>query len=211
MITLLWVPYGSAGGWPVLVILAMELAAFFIVATALHGRLAQDRPDPAHLTEFYLILSTGGAIASAFVALFAPSVFPGVWEYPILLILGLVALALVTPAPPRPVRAEGRRGLDFSPFFVGVRTRMLPYIIAAVILAISLVWFGAQAAEAGIRWLLVGGLILLVGARPWFLVAATALVLALATFVLQPLAEFRARSFFGVTEVLISPAATSAP
>ena len=209
MITLLWVPYGSAGGWPVLVILAMELAAFFIVATAWHGRLAQDRPDPAHLTEFYLILSTGGAIASAFVALFAPSVFPGVWEYPILLILGLVALALVTPAPPRPVRAEGRRGLDFSPFFVGVRTRMLRTSSRRSSWP-SRPWFGAQAAEAGIRWLLVGGLILLVGARPWFLVAATALVLALATFVLQPLAEFRARSFFG-TEVLISPSGDLKP
>ena len=47
MITLLWVPYGSAGGWPMLVVLAMELVAFGIVAVALHGRLAQDRPDPS--------------------------------------------------------------------------------------------------------------------------------------------------------------------
>ena len=46
MITLLWVPYGSAGGWPLLVVLAMELGAFAIVAIALHGRLAQDRPAP---------------------------------------------------------------------------------------------------------------------------------------------------------------------
>ena len=64
MITLLWVPYGSAGGWPILVILAMELVAFGVVAVALHGRLAQDRPDPSHLTEFYLILAAGGALAS---------------------------------------------------------------------------------------------------------------------------------------------------
>jgi spermidine synthase len=47
--------------------------------------------------------------------------------------------------------------------------------------------------------------ILLVGARPWFLAIATAFLLALATFVLQPPAEFRDRSFFGVTEVLVSP------
>ena len=204
MVTLLWVPYGSAGGWPVLLILVMELAAFGIVATALHGRLAQDRPDPAHLTEFYLILSIGGALASAFVALVAPTVFPGVWEYPILLIGALVALALVAPAPVVTRRSSGR-GLDFSPFFTGVTARMAPYLIAAVPLAVSLVASGALAAEAGIRWLLVGGIILLVGARPWFLVIATTLVLALATFVLQPPAEFRARSFFGVTEVLTSP------
>ena len=56
--------------------------------------------------------------------------------------------------------------------------------------------------EIAIRWLVVGGLILTVGARPWFLAIATAFVLLLATFVLQPPVEFRARSFFGVTEVL---------
>ena len=110
MVTLLWVPYGSAGGWPVLAVLAMELVAFGIVATALHGRLAQDRPDPSRLTEFYLILSLGGALASAFVALVAPNVFPGVWEHPILLVGALVALALVArqvpPAGPQPVAAS---------------------------------------------------------------------------------------------------------
>ena len=203
MITLLWVPYGSAGGWPVLAVLAMELIAFGIVATALHGRLAQDRPDPSRLTEFYLIMSLGGALASAFVALVAPNVFPGVWELPILLVGALVGLALV--APKVPARLHSGRGLDFSPFFGGARERVLPYGVAAALLVAAFIVTGALATEAGIRWLLVGGLILLVGARPWFLAVATAFVLALATFVLQPPAEFRDRSFFGVTEVLESP------
>ncbi len=202
MVTVLWVPYGSAGGWPVLAVLAMELVAFAIVAVALHGRLAEDRPDPSRLTEFYLILSLGGALASAFVALVAPTVFPGVWELPILLVGALVGLALV--APKIPSRAHGR-GLDFSPFFGGARQRLLPYGVAAGLLAAAFVFTDALATEAGIRWLFVGGLVLLVGARPWFLAVATAFVLALATFVLQPPAEFRDRSFFGVTEVLESP------
>ena len=203
MITLLWVPYGSAGGWPILAVLAMELAAFGIVATALHGQLARDRPDPSRLTEFYLILSLGGALASAFVALVAPNVFPGVWELPILLVGALVGLALVAPKS-RFLRRPGS-ALDFSPFFGGARQRMLPYLIAGALLVVALVATGALATEAGIRWLLVGGVILAVGARPWFLAIATAFVLALATFVLQPPAEFRDRSFFGVTEVLVSP------
>ena len=203
MITLLWVPYGSAGGWPVLAVLAMELIAFGIVATALHGRLAQDRPDPSRLTEFYLILSLGGALASAFVALVAPTLFPGVWELPILLVGALVGLALV--APKVQPRAHIGRGLDFSPFVGGARERVLSYAVAAALLVVALVFTGALATEAGIRWLLVGGLVLLVGARPWFLALATAFVLALATFVLQPPADFRDRSFFGVTEVLESP------
>jgi predicted methyltransferase len=203
MVTLLWVPYGSAGGWPILLMLAMALIAFTVVATALHGLLAADRPEPARLTEFYLVMSLGGALASAFVALVAPNVFPGVWEYPLLLVGALVALALVVPAPVIPARSG--RGLDFRPFFAGARGRMLPYVVLAIPLAVGLIATGALAAEAGIRWLLVGGLVLLVGAKPWFLALATAVVLALATFVLQPVVDFRARSFFGVTEVLTSP------
>jgi hypothetical protein len=199
MITLLWVPYGSAGGWPILAILAMELLAFGVVAVALHGRLALDRPDPRHLTEYYLILSTGGALASAFVALVAPAAFPGVWEYPILLVGALVALAVVTRRGPRPART--REGLDFRPFVEGIRGRLIPYLAGAVVLMVALVATGSLAAEAGLRWLLVGGLILAVGARPWFLAISTAAVLVLATFVLQPAVDFRARSFFGVTEV----------
>jgi spermidine synthase len=202
MITLLWVPYGSAGGWPILVILAMELVAFGVVAVALHGRLAKDRPDPSHLTEFYLILAAGGALASAFVAVFAPLVFVGVWEYPLLLVGALIALALTTPrVAPAPRRG---RGLDFTPFLAGFRQRMLPYVAFGVLMIAGLVVTGALAAEAGIRWLLVGGLVLLVGARPWFLAISTAFVLVLATLVLRPHGDFEGRSFFGVTQVLES-------
>jgi hypothetical protein len=203
MITLLWVPYGSAGGWPILVILAMELLAFGVVAVALHGRLAQDRPDPAHLTEYYLILSAGGALASAFVALLAPIVFPGIWEYPILLVGALVALTQVSRRTHRQTRPE--RGLDLRPFVDDIRARFAPYLAGAVVLFAALAATGSLATEAGVRWLLVGGLVLAVGARPWFLAASTAFVLVLATFVLQPAVDFRARSFFGVTEVQRPP------
>lgn len=200
MITLLWVPYGSAGGWPILVLLVAELVAFATISIALHGRLAQDRPDPTHLTEFYLILSTGGALASAFVAIIAPSLFPDIWEYPILLVGALVGLATLSAhsAVPR----MGRRGLDFRPFVAGFWRRVVPYGVGSALLAFALIASGSLAAEAGIRWLLVGGAILAVGGRPWFLAVATAFVLGLATFVLKPAAEFQDRSFFGVTEVI---------
>lgn len=200
MTTLLWVPYGSAGGWPILVLLVVELVAFAMVAIALHGRLAQDRPDAAHLTEFYLVLSTGGALASAFVAIVAPTLFPDIWEYPVLLVGALAALALVAVPTAVPSAASGR--VNFGPFFAGFWGRFMPYVVGAALLGVALVASGSIAAEAGIRWLLVGGLILLFGGRPWFLVVATAFVLALATFVIKPAAEFRDRSFFGVTEVV---------
>jgi SAM-dependent methyltransferase len=204
-VTLMWVPYGSAGGWPILPLVTLMYGGLAIVATALHGRLALDRPAPAHLTEFYLVISIGGALASAFVALVAPVVFPGVWEFPILLVLALVALAVgsVRPAIGSKPRVRPRGGpIDLSPFFRGARWRFGPYAAAAAILGVFLVRESSLGAEAAVRWLLVGGLILLVGARPAFLAASTAFVLALAVLVLQPAAIFAGRSFFGVTQVL---------
>ena len=101
----MWVPYGSAGGWPILPLVLLMYGGLAVVATALHGRLALDRPAASHLTEFYLVISIGGALASAFVALAAPVIFPGVWEFPILLVLALVALG----ASSRPRRLRGLR------------------------------------------------------------------------------------------------------
>ena len=206
-ITLMWVPYGSAGGWPILPLVLLMYGGLAVVATALHGRLALDRPSATHLTEFYLVISIGGALASAFVALLAPVIFPGVWEFPILLVLALVALAVSRPAAAARERAsepaaDARRRLDLSPFFSGARARLGPYLVVAVVLAALLLRDTSLATEAGIRWLLVGGLILLVGARPLFLAVSTGLVLALAVLVLQPAVIYRDRSFFGVTEVL---------
>jgi hypothetical protein len=200
-VTLMWVPFGSAGAWPILPLVILMYGGLGVVATALHGRLALDRPDAGRLTEFYLVISVGGALASAFVALLAPVLFPGVWELPILLVLGLVALAATSPLAPAVAQARNRLPIDLSPFFRGARTRVVPYLVVAGILVL-LLRDASLGAEAAVRWLLVGGLILLVGARPAFLAMSTGLVLALAVLVLQPAAIFRDRSFFGVTEVL---------
>jgi len=77
-ITLMWIPLGSAGGWPIVPLVLIAYGGLAVVATALHGRLALDRPGPTRLTEFYLVISIGGALASAFVAIVAPLVFAGV-------------------------------------------------------------------------------------------------------------------------------------
>jgi hypothetical protein len=201
-ITLLWVPFGSAAGWPIAPLLLLEFCGLAVVATTLHGRLAKDRPEPARLTEFYLVLSAGGVLASSFVAIVAPVLFKGVWEYPLLLVLALVALALVRSGPlPGPLPVPRRR-FDLSPFLAGAAGRVLPYLFVAVGLALGLLAAGSIGLEAGVRWLLVGGLILLVGGQPRFLALSTGLVLSLAVFVLAPATVLRDRSFFGVTEVL---------
>ncbi len=204
--TLLWVPLGSAGIWPLVPLVAVELGGYAVVATALHGRLAADRPAPRHLTEFYLVLAVAGVLAGGFVALIAPVVFPDVWEYPLLVGLAVAAFALTAPDSARVVRAATRRrGLDFGPFVAGLRGRLGPYLVVAVILGIGLAGQGPLAFEAGFRWLFVGALVLLLGGVPRFFAVATAAVLVLAVLVLPPTPLFRDRGFFGVTTVLRSP------
>jgi hypothetical protein len=61
------------------------LAVLFVTATALHARLYDLRPAPAHLTRFYLVMSVGGMVGGLFCALLAPLIFDWTYEYPILL------------------------------------------------------------------------------------------------------------------------------
>src|SRR5262245_10159006 len=59
-----------------------------------HGELAQRKPAPRYLTQFYLSLSAGGAIGGLFVGLVAPRVFPAYYELPLAL-AALAAMAIL--------------------------------------------------------------------------------------------------------------------
>lgn len=76
----------------------------FCVATALHGKLYDLRPEPNQLTRFYLTMSAGGALGGMFTALIAPLVFDWAWEHPILV---LAAAALIPLHPLLTWREEG--------------------------------------------------------------------------------------------------------
>jgi len=84
-------------------LLGVHLALFFVTAMVCHGELAQRRPPPARLTEFYLYVSLGGVLGGIFDALIAPVIFPDIWEYPLL----LAASCLMRPASSR--EGEARR------------------------------------------------------------------------------------------------------
>ncbi|MBW8814520.1 MAG: fused MFS/spermidine synthase [Caulobacterales bacterium] len=71
--------------------LFVHLAAFFLTALMCHQRLVARRPDPAHLTEFYLCLSIGGVVGGGFNAFLAPVLFNDVIEYPLVLVLSCLA------------------------------------------------------------------------------------------------------------------------
>jgi spermidine synthase len=70
--------------WLVLVGLS---GIFFAICLVAHGTLYELRPAVSRLTNFYLASALGGWIGGAFVSLVAPFAFPGLFEYPIVLIL----------------------------------------------------------------------------------------------------------------------------
>jgi spermidine synthase len=76
--------------------LAVPLYCFGVFFGCLfcHGELAQRKPAPRYLTQFYLSLSAGGALGGLFVGLVAPRVFPAYYELPLAL-AALAALAIL--------------------------------------------------------------------------------------------------------------------
>jgi hypothetical protein len=78
---------------------------------------------------------------------------------------------------------------------------VLPYLVAAILVAVGLAVTRSPGLVIVVAWLAIGGLVLLVGGRPWFLALSTAVVVILAAFLAQP-TEFRGRSFFGISRVV---------
>jgi SAM-dependent methyltransferase len=73
-------------------LIPMLCAALFVACMVCHGELARRKPHPRYLTQFFLMVSVGGAVGGLFVAFVSPRVFPNYWELPIS--LGVLALLM---------------------------------------------------------------------------------------------------------------------
>ncbi|MDT7808632.1 MAG: hypothetical protein QOJ70_2445 [Acidobacteriota bacterium] len=79
--------YLSGAAQPAWFLILFHLFFLFAAALVCHGRLADDRPDAAHLAEFYLCMAAGGALGGLFNAIVAPLLFNTVVEYPLVILL----------------------------------------------------------------------------------------------------------------------------
>ena len=161
--------------------IALHLAGFFFAALVCHQALVARRPEPEHLTEFYLLMSLGGVVGGAFNAFLAPVIFTGVLEYP----LALLAAGLARPwGRPRFSRRQ------WALIAIGLGAALTCLVLAH-----------GHAGPAGLAWLLVPPVLAAFWMRaraPVFVVTSLALVLA--THALAPretLIEAE-RGFFGV-------------
>jgi SAM-dependent methyltransferase len=78
--------FPNAAGRPI-IYASVGLLMLFAVSVALHSKMFDRRPDPQHLTRFYLAMSVGGVVGGIFCALVAPLIFNWAYEYPLLIAL----------------------------------------------------------------------------------------------------------------------------
>ena len=75
--------------------LSLYFAALFCLCMICHGELVRLKPEPRRLTEFYLLISAGGALGGLLVSLAAPAVFRTFFEWKLGLLGGGLIAALV--------------------------------------------------------------------------------------------------------------------
>jgi len=187
----------------------------FVASLACHGALALDRPPPAHLTEFYLLMSVGGVLGGLTNALIAPVVLRSLAEYPLAMAL---ACALVAGRSPRPTHAGQRLRRVAAPIGVALLALVLysetitlkadPAFLVRVLEPRSeFVAERIMPVERLVNKVLIYGpplvACLFLRRRPLALAAALGGVLTVSSFVDARNSEeiHRARSFFGVLRV----------
>ncbi|MEA2222651.1 MAG: hypothetical protein QOH83_1027, partial [Solirubrobacteraceae bacterium] len=180
---------------PLWIMLAIHLAGFFVVAVVCHGALARDRPPARGLTEFYLLISVGGALGGVFNAIVAPALFDSLAEYPIALVLATLCL----PSRP-PLIAPGpyARRLDLAlPLALGTAVALIVVSLGAFAEA------DAQAYGTMFAFSVAAGVAINFVRRPLrFGLSVGAIVLAVALASAPDQRELhRERSFFGVYRV----------
>jgi hypothetical protein len=90
-------------GVPMMIQLGVYLGTLLAACMVCHGEVVRHKPDPRHLTGFYLFVAAGGAAGGLFTGIVAPAVFPDLWELPIALV---AACALALAIARRPPAAE---------------------------------------------------------------------------------------------------------
>ena len=181
---------------PLWLLLPLHLLGLAAAGLMCHARLSADRPAPVHLTEFYVWVALGGVLGGAFNAILAPLVFPGLVEYPLV----LVAALLLRPKPPTTRPAL----LEF--FFRDPRpTKAMDAVVPVLLGAGVAVGLGATSGFNS-RSVVIGlacGLALNLSKRPVrFALGLGAIMLAVALSASGSLE--RSRSFFGIYRVVES-------
>ncbi|HKV47641.1 MAG TPA: fused MFS/spermidine synthase [Candidatus Acidoferrales bacterium] len=109
---------------PVKVAVPLFCVGLFVACMFCHGELARLKPDPQHLTSFYLMVAAGGALGAVFVAAVAPNIFAGFYELHVAIGMCAVLIVIVYAIEPG------------SPFSIA-KLRPAGFALAALAIAIA--------------------------------------------------------------------------
>ena len=191
---------------PIWASILLHLAVFFTAALLAHGRLAADRPPPARLTEYFLLVSLGGVLGGVFNGLLAPLLFDNVLEYPLVIVLALV----LRPGAHRAVEHALPAGLLARLRSDWVLDLLLPlalYLAVLVALVIVSLALGEATATTASRLVLAaaGLAALFFVRRPVRFALGFAAVMAM-VYLAGSSALVTERTFFGVHRVVVDSA-----
>lgn len=175
---------------------AVGTAAFLMTALVAHRTLYEARPAAVHLTEFYLWMSAGGALGGLFSALIAPRIFPEVFEYPLLLALGMACR-------PGVASLARQRGEAMWIWAIGMGALALIFFLPIVAAWLKTDFSGWDSAPVVVA--ILGGLMVLFWRHPARQFAAALMMCA--AIMLLPSNVHRGgatRSYFGVYRVIRS-------
>jgi spermidine synthase/lipoprotein signal peptidase len=170
----------------------LGLLLLFIIAVALHAEMYRRRPEPAHLTAFYLAMALGGVLGGMFCAILAPTLFDWAYEHPILIVAAALLMpqspfipwAQDIPAPLRWLLAAGLLALSWA-----VDQNLGPFTGDVAALVGSIVISLVALAFIGRQWIFAAGLLaLMLSYGGW-------------TKLEESQAGVRTRSYFGVYTV----------
>jgi len=176
------------------------IAAFVITSLVCHRELYLRRPAAASLTEFYLWMSFGGVLGGMFSALLAPQLFTSIFEFPLIVALGLLARPAVLAA----WKSEA-----------GDKRQALMMLVAGVAVLVLIDQMIAHGFFGGHFKLRIGAIAVLIAMMIWFrnriLMEMSAFALMLAAAAILPEgggSSHVVRSFFGVHRVVDTPDGT---
>ena len=76
--------------------LVIHFAAMFLICMVCHGELARLKPGTSHLTEYYLLMSAGGALGGLAVSLVAPILFKTFFEWSLAILFGFALVSWIS-------------------------------------------------------------------------------------------------------------------
>ena len=173
-------------------LIPLHLLTFTAAALVCHGALAKRRPEPEHLTVYFLAIAIGGALGGVFNAILSPLLFTRLSEYPLVIVWACLALS-----------AEGESDETLS-----WRTLTFPIMIGTLSIALFSNYRGINETAFGIvATMLAAGLTVLIAwthrAHPVRFALTIAALLAASGFTegVNGRVIFRERSFFGLLTV----------